>query len=381
MKPIRFAVVGAGRRAALGIRAHRPENQTYLVAAVDNDEEALKAYASRFEGELDLSTDYAATLARTDIDAVLIFSPDYLHEDHTVQALEAGKTVFVEKPLAISIEGCDRILRTAEKHGNKLYVGHNMRFFPVMQKLKDIASSGEIGEVQSIWVRHFISYGGDAYYKDWHSERQYAHSLLLQKGAHDIDMIHWFANSHTARVVGMGRLSVYDRTQNRRSPDTKGIAAFNRDNWPPLKQTGMSPVIDVEDHNMLLLQMENGIQASYVQCHYTPDDHRNYTIIGTEGRVENCGDHSSFEKQATIRLWKYRCGYNENGTESFSIPSIEGSHGGSDPRIIADFFHFCRTGENLGASPYDARMSVAAGYLGAESLRQNSIPFTIPPVS
>lgn len=129
---------------------------------------------------------------------------------------------------------------------------------------------------------------------------------------------------------------------------------------------------------MLLLQLDNGVQASYQQCHYTPDDCRNYTIIGTEGRMENYGDHSTPEGLASVHLWNSRMGYQEQGNEVFRIPNIEGSHGGADPLLLDDFVNFLRGKIPVGATVRDARAAVAAGCLGAESLRNGSVPFDIP---
>lgn len=130
---------------------------------------------------------------------------------------------------------------------------------------------------------------------------------------------------------------------------------------------------------MILMQLDNGVQASYEQCHYAPDDHRNYTVIGTEGRIENIGDYSTGEHWAHVRLWDRRCGYNENGTMSIAVPPADGSHGGADPQIVSDFLHFIRTGENRGATPVDARYSVATGCMATWSLRNGNQPADIPP--
>jgi predicted dehydrogenase len=295
-----------------------------------------------------------------------------------VAAIDRGIHVYLEKPMAITIEGCDRILASAEASGAKLYVGHNMRFFPVIKKMKQIIDSGRIGQVEAIWCRHFISYGGDAYFKDWHSEQQYTTGLLLQKGAHDIDVIHYLAGAHTVRTVGMGKLSVYNRVPDRRKPDEVAPRGAFLANWPPLAQTKISPVIDVEDHSMILMQLANGVQASYEQCHYTPDSYRNYTVIGTAGRIENCNDFSIPEAEAIIRIWDRRVNYIENGTESISIEPNEGSHGGADPLIINAFLQYLKTGHHDGAKPIDARQSVATGVMATHSLRNGNIPYDIP---
>ena len=374
---IKLAVIGAGNRGGISKLAHQPEKGVELVGICDIDESAFETYAD-FDGEMEKFADYKDVLAREDIDGVIICTPDYLHIEHAVASLEAGKAVYLEKPLAITVADCDKILETAKRTGSKLYVGHNMRFFPVMQKMREIVESGRIGEVQTVWCRHFIAYGGDAYFKDWHSEQQYVNGLLLQKGAHDIDVIHYLAGGHTTRTVGMGKLSVYDKVKDRRKPEEKGEATTAADNWPPLENTGLSPVINVEDMSMVLMQLDNGVQASYEQCHYTPDDVRNYTVIGTKGRIENIADHSTEDRVAKVRIWDTRCGFCEKGTEEIELPVIEGSHGGADPLIMNDFIHYLKTGEYLGATPWDARQSVAVGCCATDSLRNGNEPRDIP---
>lgn len=349
------------------------------MAACGLNTDNLERFREKCGPEFYLTTDYKEILADREIDAVFICTPDYLHLEHATAALESGKKVFLEKPMAISIEDCDAILAVAAKYPQSLYVGHNMRFFPVMKKMHELIQEGRIGRVETIWCQHFVGYGGDYYFKNYNSERQYTNSLLLQKGAHDLDIIHWLAGGYSQRVVGMGKLSVYNEVIDRRSPDlATPRGKLDTSIWPPLTQKGLSPVIDVEDLSMVLLGLDNGVQASYMECHYTPDTHRTYTIIGTEGRLQNHGDHSIADRWASVHLWNRRTGYSDDGHEIFRIPHIEGTHGGADPMMIDDFLHFLRTGRSLrGATPWDARMAVAAGCKGAESLRLGSVPLDL----
>lgn len=377
---IRLGSLGAGRRGTISKLAHRPEQGFELVAICDPLTDVHDDYRKTVRPDMAVFTDYRRLLDQAAVDAVFVTTPDYLHEEMAVAALQRGVAVYLEKPMAITTEGCDRILQAARESGTKLYVGHNMRFFPVIRKMKQIIDSGRIGQVEAVWCRHFVCYGGDAYFKDWHSEQRYATGLLLQKGAHDIDVIHHLAGAHTVRTIGMGKLSVYNRVQSRRRPEERISVEFNQDNWPPLSQTGISPIVDVEDHSMILMQLANGVQASYEQCHYTPDSHRNYTVIGTAGRIENCGDYSTPENEAVIRIWDRRVGYLENGTESIAVPAITGSHGGADPIIIDGFLNYLRSGELAGATPIDARQAVAVGVAATHSLRNGNIPIDIPPM-
>ena len=378
-KDINFAVLGPHNRGKISLLVHRPREGLRLVAACGLNADGLEDYHEKCGSAFFFTKDCQAIFDNPDIHAVIICTPDYLHAEHAIAALEAGKDVFLEKPMAIHTGDCDRIISVARKSGRKLYVGHNMRFYPAVRMMRQLIDEGRIGRVEAIWCRHFISYGGDAYFKDWHSERRYTNGLLLQKASHDIDVIHYLAGGYTQRVVGMGKLSVYNEVKDRRTGPAQPVK-FDRNNWPPLSQKGLSPIIDVEDHSMILMQLDNGVQASYMQCHYTPDDHRNYTIIGTEGRIENYGDHSSNESTATIHLWNTRKGYSLTGDEVFEVPNADGSHGGADPLLMEDFITFLRTGQSRGATLIDARMAVATGVQGTWSLRNGSIPMEIPPL-
>lgn len=374
-KTLRIGVIGAGGRGGLACHAHQPENGVRLVAGCDIRPEALNQFRERFGPEVFVTDDYRELVNRDDIDAVFVTSPDFLHEQQAIAAMRTGKSVYVEKPLAITIAGCDRMLRTALRHKVKLYVGHNMRHMAFTAKMKELIDQGAIGEVRAGWCRHFVCYGGDAYFKDWHAERSKATSLLLQKGAHDIDILHWLCGGYSREVSAMGNLSVYNRIKDRHPKSERGNAGWSLDHWPPLSQKGLNPVIDVEDLSMMLMRFDNGVQASYQQCHYAPDGWRNYTIIGTEGRIENFGDSPG---ACVVRLWNRRVHYQPYGDEQFFIPRDTGGHGGADPRIVNEFIAYLRGATKIATSAIAARFSVAAGCSAAYSLRNRSVPVTVP---
>ena len=372
MKELKVGVIGAGGRGGLARNAHLPDEGVRIVAGADVNEKSLASLKEFAGKDVFVTNDYKKLLKIKEIDAVFVTTPDFLHEEMGVAALQAGKAVYLEKPMAITIEGCDRLLKTAHKTGSKLFLGHNMRHFPVILKMKEIIDSGLIGTVQAGWCRHFVNYGGDAYFRDWHSEQKYATGLLLQKGAHDIDVMHWLMGGYTRSVVGMGMLSVYDKCK-RRSPKVPGCAKWSNEQWPPLKQEGFSPVIDVEDHNMIMMQLDNGSQACYMQCHYTPDAERNYSFIGTQGRIENVGDYGVCE----VHVWTQR-GPRHTPDIVYKLKELSGSHGGSDPAIVREFINFVRHGIKTNTSPIAARNSVAVGVLGHKSMRSGCDSQRIP---
>ena len=374
---LNIGVIGLGRRRYLAVHAHQPDQGARIVAAADTREDNWADFAEKIDSHVDFTRDYHELLARPELGAVFVLTNDYLHEEHTVAALEAGKHVYLEKPMAITIEGCDRILETARRTGTKVYVGHNMRHMDTFRIMKERIEAGAIGEVKTGWCRHFCGYGGDAYFKDWHAEREKSTSLLLQKACHDIDVLHWLCGGATRRATAMGNLTVYNQIADRHAPGEYGDATWSHGHWPPLSQVGMNPIIDVEDLSLMLMQLDNGVLCSYEQCHYAPDGWRNYTIIGTEGRIENMGDEPG---KSVVHVWNRRGDYMPTGQETYDVPPAQGGHGGADPRIVNEFVSYVREDDPITTSPVEARDSVAAGCAAAHSLRHGSIPVDIAPV-
>ncbi len=192
MSDLRLGVIGLGLRRSIATSAHHPGKGSAITAVCDLDPEVRRREAERFGAEIAVE-DYKLLLGRDDLDAIIVATPDDTHEVIAIDALRAGKAVFVEKPLGITVESCDNILRAAYETGSRLYVGHNMRHMGVVRLMRDIIARGDIGEPKAVWVRHFVGYGGDYYFKDWHADRTRTTGLLLQKAAHDIDVLHWLA--------------------------------------------------------------------------------------------------------------------------------------------------------------------------------------------
>ncbi|MEX1115380.1 MAG: Gfo/Idh/MocA family oxidoreductase [Akkermansiaceae bacterium] len=363
---IRLGVIGAGKRGWLAALAHRPDAGVRVVACCDLEEAALKQCRERYGMEIFTTRDYRELLAQ-DLDAVFVTSPDFCHEEHAIAALNAGCAVYLEKPMALTVEGCDRIWAAASNSGSKLYLGHNMRHMPFVLAMKDLIAAGEIGEVKTIWCRHFVGHGGDYYFKDWHAERSGSNGLLLQKGCHDIDIIHWLAGAYSCRVNAMGDLMIYGNITDRQQPGGPRPSVEDLTAWPPDRQTLLNPLVDVEDVSLVNMVLTNGVLASYQQCHFTPDYWRSYTVIGSAGRMENFGDGA---KGTVIKVWNKRhAGYDDQADKVVPVATEEGAHGGADTRIVDEFLAYVRNQAQPSTSPVDARQSVATAAAATDSLR------------
>lgn len=375
MEKVRIGVIGAGLRGSLAKYWHEHE-QSELVALADISVERQDRFKKLIDNDdLEVTEDYRDLLKRDDIDAIAVLSPDYLHEEHVIAALQAGKHVYAEKPLAITTEGCDRIIEAWQKSGKHLMVGFNMRYMSMYQTMKEIIDSGVIGDIKAVWVRHFVGFGGYFYYHDWHGNSKNTTSLLLQKGSHDLDVIHWLTGKYTKKVSAFGSLDYYGGDM----PDDLTCPTCDLKNTCPeyvehtFTECAFREEIDVEDNNMLIMELEGGIKASYLQCHFTPDYERNYTFIGTEGRLENDDVNGKvYVKTRKTNTWR------ELSDITYDMKPEQGGHGGADPKITQDFINLILHNKQPLSSPIDGRMSVAVGCAATESLRSGGKVMTIP---
>ena len=261
MEQVRIGVIGVSGRGGLYKHWHNPDGQSAVTGGADVRQDALDEFSKGVGKDVFVTLNYRELLERNDIDAIAVTSPDFTHEEYAVAALEAGKHVFCEKPMAITTDGCDRVLETWRKSGKKLMIGHNMRYMRIFRTMKEIVSSGAIGEIKAVWVRHFVGHGGDWYFHDWHAVREKSTGLLLQKASHDIDMIHWITGVYTKKVAAFGSLDFFggDKPDDLTcsscdEKDTCTEAQFNT-----RQQCAFRREIDVEDNTVVIMELENGI--------------------------------------------------------------------------------------------------------------------------
>lgn len=356
---LRLGVIGYGLRGNLAQVFHQPEGRSVITALAELSQAKFDKFRQQVTENCYFTTNWRELLSREDVDAIIVLTEDYKHAEMAIEIMQAGKDVYLEKPMAISIEDCDKIIEVWRQTGRKLMIGFNMRYMPMYQTMKWYIDQGFIGEVKAIWMRHFVGTGGYFYYQDWHRNSKYTHSLLLQKASHDIDVIHMLANSYTKKVSALGSLQFYNQPEN--------FAASSLKNE-------VDEAIDVEDNNTMIMELENGVIATYMQCHFTPEYSRNYTIIGTKGRIENddLNDTITIKTRNTDEL------LNKSDLVIKMKPQDVYGHDGSDSKIADAFIDYIFYDKKPNASPLDGRMSVAVGVKATESLRSGGGILTIP---
>lgn len=148
--PVRIGVVGAGAIAQL---AHLPVlakmRGVKLVAICDNDRPKARALADRFDIS-DVYTDIQDLLESDGLQAIVIATPNHLHEPHVLSAIAAGIDMLVERPLSLTTKGVERIVNAAARAGRKVLVANNHRFRSDVQALAGFLRGGELGKLTGI---------------------------------------------------------------------------------------------------------------------------------------------------------------------------------------------------------------------------------------
>jgi myo-inositol 2-dehydrogenase/D-chiro-inositol 1-dehydrogenase/scyllo-inositol 2-dehydrogenase (NAD+) len=206
---VRFCLIGAGRAGLVhGANLRSRIRGAELVALCDSDDATLHRVGRDLEIDT-LVTDYRDAVGREGIDAVVIVTPTFLHCRIACAAAESGKHIFLEKPMAITVDECRRINAAVEKAGVKLQIGFMRRFDERFVEAKEILDSGEMGRVMIIKSTG-RGPGGPG---PWMYNLQRSNGIIAEVNSHDIDTLNWFTGSQLRRV--------YAESHNFKCPDAK----------------------------------------------------------------------------------------------------------------------------------------------------------------
>jgi phthalate 4,5-cis-dihydrodiol dehydrogenase len=205
--PLGVGIIGTGRVAASHAAACGRVDGVALRAVADIAPDRLQAFLARLAERRDgqtrpadeappvaAHTDYARLLAQPDVDLVVVTLPHRLHAQVTVDALAAGKHVLVEKPMAMTLDECDRMIAAARAGERVLAVGLTHHFHPVPSAAKDLLDSGRFGRIT--WATEVLyaqrRLGGSP---DWLFDRREGGGQLLGNGVHFVDRLCWTIGS------------------------------------------------------------------------------------------------------------------------------------------------------------------------------------------
>lgn len=196
---LRIGIVGFGFMGRMHYANWKKYEQAEVVAICDTDPDIIarsKEAGGNIAGaedavdfdSLTVYSDYDKMLADKVVDAVSITLPTFLHETFSVKALEAGVHVLCEKPMALDVAACERMIEAADKSGKILQIGHCIRFWPEYVKTKEIIDSGKYGAVLSASMRRLGSapnWGAG----NWFTQDDRSGGVAMDLHIHDSDYV------------------------------------------------------------------------------------------------------------------------------------------------------------------------------------------------
>lgn len=200
--PVGIGLIGCGTWGAVHARTYAASPHVRLVSVCDRDPGKAAAFARDYGASA--LTDSDSLLADPDIQAVAIATPDFTHTDLVLSALDAGKHVLVEKPLASTAAECRRILEKRDASGLKLMVDFHNRWNLPFLHVRRMVDTGEIGDLMLINMRLNDTLFVPTQLLSWAARSSPAHFL----GSHLVDLVRWLSGAEVRRVYSVSRSTV-----------------------------------------------------------------------------------------------------------------------------------------------------------------------------
>lgn len=249
---INVAIIGTGSISVAHIKGYlKLGDMCNVVALCDIYPEKAKQQAKECNLKVDVYKDYSKMLERPDIDLVSICTPPYTHSEITINCLNAGKHVLVEKPMASSLEECDAMNEAAKRNNKVLSVVAQNRFTNPMMKLKNVLDTKLMGpivhtQVDSYWWR------GHSYYDLWWrgTWEKESGGCTLNHAVHHIDIFQWM-NGMPSEVTAVMSNTSHDNAE----VEDLSIAICRYDNGSLAQIT--SSVVHHGEEQQLIFQGKN----------------------------------------------------------------------------------------------------------------------------
>lgn len=351
-------------------------------------------------------------------DVVFVCTKDSTHHDYIVRALRAGCDVVTEKPMTIDDAKCRLILDTVRETGRRVRVAFNYRWGAYRTKVKQLISSGVIGDVKSVNLEYLLdtSHGAD-YFRRWHARMEDSGSLLVHKSTHHFDLVNWWIDAIPRQVFAYGDLAFYGRENALRRGDTAltaydrytGTASeqdpfrldltstetFRRLYLEAEKDSGyirdknvFRPDITIHDSLSLNVRYRTGAVLTYALTCFSPREGMRVAFNGDRGRIEYSeftGSHlnrgvpsGEFKTEDVpgaeaegewIRVYPHF-----KPSYLVPVPPVTGPHGGADIVLNEQIFSptpppdtwKCTAGHEQGAA------SILVGIAGVKSIATNA---------
>ncbi|MEW9533791.1 Gfo/Idh/MocA family protein [Microbispora sp. NPDC049125] len=375
---MRYAFVGLGHRAELYVGALLGEwaDAGEIVALCDVNRTRMAYYAERIGRDVPCFAPEEFGELLEIADAVVVTTVDAAHAGYVCAALDAGRDVIVEKPLATTAEGCAAIAAAAERSDGRLVVTFNYRYAPRNSVVRRLLMEGAVGAVTSVhfeWTLDTV-HGAD-YFRRWHRDKANSGGLLVHKSTHHFDLVNWWLRDAAETVFAQSALRFYGpgNTPGPRPSRAHGAPRLGADPFlldisadPRLKrlyldaehedgyirdQDVFGDGVTIEDNMAVLVRYAGGAMLTYSLNAHSPFEGYRVAFNGTGGRLElevverawtpphAAVDPTAAAGELAAGAWE-RLTLHRHWREPEDVPigAGGGGHGGGDALLLNDLF-------------------------------------------
>lgn len=254
---IRIAIIGAGRMGQRHAEAYKKMKEVEIVGFTDKIEKNAKKLAKKFNCE---TLTVNQILLDNTIEAVNICTPTIDHAKITIKMLNSGKHVLVEKPMAMNLEECNRMIYASQKNNVNLMVGQTYRFYPSSITAKKIIDTGQIGKIRLAQI-HGIDPGfikGQKRMPQWFGKRSLGGGILFDM-VHIVDLLRdWFKSEVSWVYVP----SIYKIDKNA-TAEQMGLVTIKFKNGISVSIMALAPSWGIRDSGIKIIGEKGVLQVTY----------------------------------------------------------------------------------------------------------------------
>jgi predicted dehydrogenase len=320
---IKFGIVGCGRIAQR--HSEHIIKKGELVAVCDIVEAKADELAKKYNAKAYYSID--ELLAKeTSIDVIAVCSPNGLHAEHSIKAVKAGRHVLCEKPLAISVADCGRMIEAAEKANKRLFAIKQNRYNPPVMAVKEAIDNGHLGKILSVQLNCFWNRNPDYYQNSWKGTMKLDGGTLYTQFSHFIDLLYWMVGDIREVQAYMGNFNHKD-------------------------------IIEFEDTGVVIVKFFNGALGSI-----------NYTVNSFEKNME--GSLTLFGEKGTVKIGgQYLNELEYQNIKDFRIENLpEGNHANNYGTYVGSMSNHDKVYDNLVEVLQKNAAITTSGYEGLKTV-------------
>ena len=360
MARVRMGFIGVGHRG--GRQAEHVgkdfADRAEVVALADVRQESLEQARARLGTEVETYTDWQRLLEREDVEAVCVSTPQFARSEIVLAAFAAGKHVYCEKPLALSVADCEAMITAGKQAGKVFTVGQQMRYHQHLNRMSQLIEADEIGTPQLVWLKEFRNPFPST--MAWAFDKARSGGALVEKSCHHFDVFSWLLRTPAVRVFASGGQAVHQEI-------------FGVDS-------------NIVDHAWVTVEHEGGRKGMLGLCFFAGQPHsreggigthmRDIGVIGDRGMITTEGftGGRNLEVHYSDRADVTRISFDASRGRREALFERDGNWG-----IWVDFFNCVETGAVPIASGEVGRQALAVA-LAAERSLETGAPVRVSEV-